>query len=141
MRLRKDLCAAAFIHSIFEKFSKISEPASRQRSEISLTDCLMSCFAMFSLKWPSLLQYDIRKPKVTVTYALSLSSSTGKTLTSVTSMGTSLPPKKPADRPYLRSMSALDKPGPPPPHANGEKPFWLLFPQQKFQRPTNRSPT
>ena len=59
MKLRKDLNAAAFIKSIFEKFSKIRGANTRENSNsISIADCLMSCFAVFSLKWPSLLQFD-----------------------------------------------------------------------------------
>ena len=38
-------------------FSNIAEPAVRQRT-FSLKDCLLSAYAMFSLKYPSLLQFD-----------------------------------------------------------------------------------
>ena len=59
MKLKKNLNGANFIRQIFQEISrqenKTQLPA---RAKISLTDCAMSCFAMFSLKWPSLLQYD-----------------------------------------------------------------------------------
>jgi hypothetical protein len=60
--MRKDLCAPGLIKAAYKKFSKIRDP--RQFSKphtITLTDCLMSCFAVFSLKWPSLLQYEVEK--------------------------------------------------------------------------------
>ena len=41
------------------KFEKIADKRSFSRStQVSLKDCLMSCFAVFNLKWPSLLQYE-----------------------------------------------------------------------------------
>jgi len=60
--LRKDLCAFGLIHAIRQKFLKISDERQFSRtSNITLIDCLLSCFAVFSLKWPSLLQYEEEK--------------------------------------------------------------------------------
>lgn len=60
--MRKDLCAEGLIRAIRNKFSKIEEERQFARKyPITLTDCLMSCFAVFNLKWPSLLQYENEK--------------------------------------------------------------------------------
>jgi hypothetical protein len=62
MRLRKDLYAKSFIKLIYDFFCQIQDPTNFKRnSNINLSDCLMSCFALFSLKWPSLLQYDRKR--------------------------------------------------------------------------------
>ncbi len=58
--LRKHLSAEGLIKTIYSKFKKIKDPLNRN-GNISLTDCLMSCFAIFNLKYPSLLEYDIQK--------------------------------------------------------------------------------
>ena len=55
-RLRKQLSAPGLLGLTRESFSKL-EP-SFSPCPISLTDCLMSGLAMFSLKYPSLLQFD-----------------------------------------------------------------------------------
>jgi hypothetical protein len=57
-KTRKDLSAEGLIKAVYEKFKKIKDPQNRN-GKISITDCLMSCFAIFSLKYSSLLQYDI----------------------------------------------------------------------------------
>jgi hypothetical protein len=57
---RKHLCAENFIKTIHNCFSKIKDPSNRT-GKISLTNCLMSCFAIFSLKYPSLLSFEIEK--------------------------------------------------------------------------------
>jgi hypothetical protein len=54
--LRKDLCADALVGSIRKSFSKI--PDERNRRSISMPDILMSGYAIFSLKYPSLLAFD-----------------------------------------------------------------------------------
>ena len=60
--MRKDLCAAGMIKAAHEKFTKIIDPKKfSKKNSISLTDCLMACLAVFSLKWPSLLQYEEEK--------------------------------------------------------------------------------
>ena len=42
------------------RFKHIKDPKTFSRDcKVSLTDCLMACFGVFSLKWPSLLQYEI----------------------------------------------------------------------------------
>jgi len=58
--LRKYLSAEGLIKSIYSKLKKIQDPQNR-KGKISFADCLMSCFAIFSLKYPSLLAYDIEK--------------------------------------------------------------------------------
>ena len=58
--LRKHLNADALFSDIYTDFSKVSDP--RQGNiTISLADALMSGFAMFSLKDPSLLAFDERR--------------------------------------------------------------------------------
>jgi hypothetical protein len=57
---RKHLSAKGLIQSVFNKLKKIKDPSNRN-GKISITDCLMSCLAIFSLKYPSLLQYEIEK--------------------------------------------------------------------------------
>ena len=57
--MRKDLCMPGFIQAIRNKFLKIPDPRQFSRpNQISFIDCLLSCFAVFNLKWPSLLQYE-----------------------------------------------------------------------------------
>jgi len=65
--MRKDLCAPGFIQAIRNKFLKIQDPRQFSRpNQISFMDCLLSCFAVFNLKWSSLLQYEeeIKNPEV-----------------------------------------------------------------------------
>ena len=60
--MRKDLCASGLIRTIHQKFVKIVDTRKfSKKSNIPLIDCLMSCFAVFSLKCPSLLQYEEEK--------------------------------------------------------------------------------
>jgi hypothetical protein len=59
-RTRKHLNADALFSQIRHQFGKINDPRSGN-VEISLTDALMSGFAMFSLKDPSLLAFDQRR--------------------------------------------------------------------------------
>ena len=62
MKLKKNLFAANFIQKIFEEISKREGKVPLPKNaRISLADCVMSCFAMFSLKWPSLLQFDKKR--------------------------------------------------------------------------------
>ena len=59
-KTRKHLSAEALISTVYKQFKKIKDP-SKRNGKISLTDCLMSCFALFSLKYPSLLEYEIKR--------------------------------------------------------------------------------
>ena len=60
-RLRKHLNADALFKALHDDLSKVSD--SRQGDiDISLADAMMSGFAMFSLKDPSLLAFDERRP-------------------------------------------------------------------------------
>lgn len=60
--MRKDLCASGLIKRVYQNFTKITDPKQFSKtSNIPLIDCLMACFAVFSLKWPSLLQYEEEK--------------------------------------------------------------------------------
>ena len=60
--MRKNLCFSGLISAIYLQFIKIADPKKFARvNSISLVDCLMSCFAIFNLKWPSLLQYEKEK--------------------------------------------------------------------------------
>src|ERR687885_753773 len=56
-KARKHLSADALFHLVRSGFATIPEPR-RDPGDISLTDALMSAFAMFSLKAPSLLAFD-----------------------------------------------------------------------------------
>ena len=54
---RKHLCMPGLLNRARHSFDKIKDGISRKVS-ISLPDCLMSGLAVFSLKYPSLLQFD-----------------------------------------------------------------------------------
>jgi hypothetical protein len=57
--VRKSLCADTLISDIHRCLQKIPDPRNLPDGvSISFTDVLMSGFAVFSLKFPSLLQYD-----------------------------------------------------------------------------------
>jgi hypothetical protein len=55
---RKKLSAGGLIKTIREMVAKVEDPNSSKRNKIPLSDCLMSAFAMFSLKSASLLAFD-----------------------------------------------------------------------------------
>jgi hypothetical protein len=55
--VRKHLSADALIGAVRENFAAIADPRNG-KAQISLADALMSAFAMFSLKDPSLLALD-----------------------------------------------------------------------------------
>lgn len=60
--VRKSLCADALALAIFHQFQKIPDPRNLlQNTPISFTDVLMSGLAVFGLKFPSLLQYDLNR--------------------------------------------------------------------------------
>ena len=59
-RIRKHLCADALFSSLKGYFTKIFDHRNNN-VKISLADTLMSAFAMFSLKDPSLLAFDKRR--------------------------------------------------------------------------------
>src|SRR5712691_13439074 len=56
-KARKQLSADALLHLVRSGFATIPDPRGED-VDISLTDALMSAFAMFSLKAPSLLAFD-----------------------------------------------------------------------------------
>jgi hypothetical protein len=56
-KARKHLSADALFHLVHSGFATIPDPRGEE-GDISLTDVLMSAFAMFSLKAPSLLAFD-----------------------------------------------------------------------------------
>jgi len=59
INLRKHLNADALFCTIRQEFDKIPDfHNSTSPTLISTTDSLMSAFAMFNLKFPSLLQFD-----------------------------------------------------------------------------------
>lgn len=60
MKARKDLSADALSSMVRERFHRIDDPLAGP-TEIPLGDALMSAFAMFSLKDPSLLAFDKRR--------------------------------------------------------------------------------
>jgi hypothetical protein len=57
LKARKHLSADALFHVVRSGFATIPDPRGKD-VDISLTDALMSAFAMFSLKAPSLLAFD-----------------------------------------------------------------------------------
>ena len=59
-RVRKRLSADALFASLRSRFEKITDHR-RPNASITLTDALMSAFAMFSLKDPSLLAFEQRR--------------------------------------------------------------------------------
>ncbi len=59
-RVRKHLSADALYALIGDRFARVPDPR-RPGSPIPLRDALMSAFAMFSLKGPSLLAFDERR--------------------------------------------------------------------------------
>jgi hypothetical protein len=69
---RKYLSAEGLLGIIRDQFNKIIPPrelAPRSNS-ITLTDCLMSALAMFSLKFPSLLKFDESREEKTIKHNL-----------------------------------------------------------------------
>lgn len=59
-KIRKDLSADALIGAVRKNFETIADPEGEDQ-EIALVDALMSAYAMFSLKDPSLLAFDRRR--------------------------------------------------------------------------------
>lgn len=57
-KVRKAFSAEALFKLTGETFKGIKEPATNRPNAISLADCLLSGLAVFSLKYPSLLQFD-----------------------------------------------------------------------------------
>lgn len=69
---RKYLSAEGLLGTIRNQFSKIIPPGelpARSKS-MTLTDCLMSALAMFSLKFPSLLKFDENRHEKTIKHNL-----------------------------------------------------------------------
>jgi hypothetical protein len=60
MKIRKHLSADGLLKMVYKRFKKV-EDHRRSNVEIPLADALMSGFAMFSLKDPSLLAFDERR--------------------------------------------------------------------------------
>lgn len=52
------LSADALIASLRDRFSKVKDFRDPARVEISMADCLMSAYAIFALKFPSLLKFE-----------------------------------------------------------------------------------
>ena len=59
-RLRKHLSADALIRTVRDSFEEITEPRNG-RPKIPVADAVMSAFAMFSLKDPSMLAFEERR--------------------------------------------------------------------------------
>ncbi len=57
-KLRKTFSAEFLYKLAYQKFQKITEAPRNRACHFSLADCLMSGLAIFSLKYPSLLQFD-----------------------------------------------------------------------------------
>jgi hypothetical protein len=61
-RVRKELCADALLSTLKSEFSQVSDWRAGE-VDISMADALMSGFAMFSLKDPSLLAFEERRKR------------------------------------------------------------------------------
>ncbi len=61
MKIRERLSASGLFRVVWAGFEKIGDGRAVELVKISLADCLMSGFAMFSLKDPSLLAFDQRR--------------------------------------------------------------------------------
>jgi len=61
MKIRKHLSASGLFKLLRTRFEKIADHRAAELVQISLADTLMSAFAMFSLKDPSLLAFDERR--------------------------------------------------------------------------------
>lgn len=73
MEEKKDLSARGLLQGVQQCFKKIrlsKKCGAGKEPEISLVDCLMSGLAIFSLKFPSLLQFDIRKKEEVIRHNL-----------------------------------------------------------------------
>lgn len=58
-QLRQDLSMPGLLKTVRGSFARLADPRKRpQRAQYTLTDTLCSALAMFSLKYPSLLQFD-----------------------------------------------------------------------------------
>jgi hypothetical protein len=58
LKLRKNFSAEYLYRLAYRHFQKVPEPSRNRICKFSLADCLMSGLAIFSLKFPSLLQFD-----------------------------------------------------------------------------------
>lgn len=58
------LSADALVSSLHAHFSKVKDFRDPQRIEISMADCLMSAYAIFALKFPSLLNFEKQMKEV-----------------------------------------------------------------------------
>jgi hypothetical protein len=67
--LRKTLSATGLLNVVKKSFQKIPD-ACQPRTTITLADCLMSGLAIFSLKIPSLLQFDHSKEEERIRHNL-----------------------------------------------------------------------
>ena len=54
----RKLSCSALLDVVKSCFSKIIDETTSRNGLVSISDCLMSAYAMFSLKYPSLLQFD-----------------------------------------------------------------------------------
>jgi len=61
MKIRKHLSASGLFQLLYSRFEEIEDHRAEELVKISLADTLMSAFAMFSLKDPSLLAFDERR--------------------------------------------------------------------------------
>ena len=60
MKIRKNLSASSLYEKIYKGFEEVEDPR-KGKPEIAIEDILMSGFAVFSLKAPSLLAFDARR--------------------------------------------------------------------------------
>lgn len=98
-RTRNQLSADGLFELVRTGFEKVSDPRSRQCA-VSVTDALMSAFAMFSLKDPSLLAFEARRNDQNLLNCFRI-----KSIPSDTAMREILDPIKPSDlRPVFSDL-------------------------------------
>jgi hypothetical protein len=62
-KLGSALSIDGMLSTVRQTFSLVADVNNGRSNQISLTDCLMSGLAIFSLKFPSLLQFDNAQKK------------------------------------------------------------------------------
>ena len=73
MEEKKDLSAGGLLQEVQQCFKKIKSSkrcGAGKAPEISHEDCLMSGLVIFGLKFPSLLQFDLRKKEEVIRHKL-----------------------------------------------------------------------
>lgn len=70
LSMSQNLSMPGLLKTVKTHFEELPDPTSRSQKSISLADCLMSGLAVFSLKYPSLLQFEKSKAELPVAHNL-----------------------------------------------------------------------